>query len=126
MHKPLIISFLLVLNIGSISNSAENLNPTQTVKDLITLIRNESHMDALSNIDVGGLSQYCLSQHWDGQSNSSKEEFISLLGNLLVKVAFSESSDFFDEIEIEYTSETIQGDKAAVSTTVEHPDEGEI
>ncbi|MDP3980195.1 MAG: ABC transporter substrate-binding protein [Chlamydiota bacterium] len=101
-------------------------NPTESVKTMVTMIRNHQYNQALSNIDLEGLSQYCLSKYWNEQSSENKNQFIKLLSDLLINVAFKKSTDFFNDLEITYGEENINANDANVLTFVEHPDEGEI
>lgn len=122
----LLLTILFTVVYLSHVGAATNRNPTGVVQDLIQTIKNQNLPKGLSYVDIHGLSQYCLAQHWNERSNTEKENFIKLLGDLLVNVAFKKSTGFFEDINIEYQEENIHQNKAGVLTIVEHPDEGEI
>lgn len=76
--------------------------------------------------DVVGLSRACLRNTWDQLSGEEQKNFVSLLQEVLEKVAYPKSAKFFTDTEVELEEIVRENGKAEVSTLVVHPEEGEV
>jgi len=76
--------------------------------------------------DVVGLSRACLRNTWDQLSGEEQKNFVSLLQEVLEKVAYPKSAKFFTDTEVEVEEIVRENGKAEVSTLVVHPEEGEV
>jgi phospholipid transport system substrate-binding protein len=129
---PLVVVWFLC---GATEASPED--PTATVKSLLSAVRvlseakdAKAEAQAVKQIsgtfDVLGLSQSCLRGTWDTLSEEERKNFVSLLQEVLEKVAYPKSAKFFKDTEIEVEEATREDGKAEVSTLVVHPEEGEV
>lgn len=117
--------------------------PTDTVKNLLESVRSYktetstlSEQDRAANaqaqkvlegtLSIQDISKQMLGPQWDKLSASEQKAFIQLLQDLLQKVAYPKSAEFFGDLRIEYVNERINGTEAVVETTVSHPKEGQV
>lgn len=121
---------------------AEIDNPTHTVNRLVAAISGHLHLvqpgdrhptvtavptdDALTLIDLPGVSRKTLGKYWTQLNPTAQDEFMELFAQLLIHIAFPQSAAFFRELEVTVTDDRIRGAKAIVATYVEHPTEGQI
>jgi phospholipid transport system substrate-binding protein len=122
--------------------AAESESPMQLVQRLIQAIirMKPTNNGKLSNaeqtanaavakeanaiLDISAVAQRTLGKHWQTLTPAQQQEFIALLEQLLTKVAYPKSAEFFHGLEINFAQETITGQRATVQTTVKHPKEG--
>jgi phospholipid transport system substrate-binding protein len=111
--------------------------PTDTVKNLLDAVR--SYNDAAGHavnataqkvvegtLPIRDLSQEVLGPHWGKLNASEQKSFVQLLQDLLQKVAYPKSAEFFGDLSIDFVGERVMGADAIVETTVSHPKEGRI
>jgi phospholipid transport system substrate-binding protein len=98
-------------NNGKPSNTEQTANAAQA-------------KEANAILDIPAVAQRTLGKHWQPLTPAQQQEFIALLEQLLTKVAYPKSAEFFHGLEIHFAKETITGQRAVVRTTVKHPKEG--
>jgi len=76
--------------------------------------------------DLTEICRACLRKTWDTLSKEERKNFVQLFQELLEKVAYPKSSEFFTGTEVEVEDVSLNGAKAQVDTVVEHPDEGMV
>jgi phospholipid transport system substrate-binding protein len=94
--------------------------------DAYPAVAAEKTDDTLTLIDLPGISQETLGKHWAQLTPTERDEFMALFAQLLIHVAFPQSASFFQKLKMTVTAEHIRGEKATVSTYVEHAVEGKI
>lgn len=77
-------------------------------------------------LDIPGVGQRALGKHWQVRTEAERAEFIALLEELFIKVAYPKTATFFTDYKIDVLDERINGARAMVRTTVHDPKEGEI
>lgn len=142
--KPQIISsmvFMVTLVGVPVPGWAEA--PTDTVKKLIESVRSYkkdvptlSAQERAANVRaqkvveetlaLQELSKHVLGPQWEKLNASEQKNFTQLLLDLLQKVAYPKSAEFFTDLRIEYTNEKVNGGEAVVETVVSHPKEGQV
>lgn len=109
--------------------------PTNTVKNLLDAVRayngatgNPAHAQKVveETLPIRDLSKDVLGPHWSKLNASEQKSFVQLLQDLLQKVAYPKSAEFFGDLRIDFVGERILGPEAVVETTVSHPQEGQI
>jgi phospholipid transport system substrate-binding protein len=98
-------------NNGKLSNAEQTANATIA-------------KEANAILDIPAVARRTLGKHWQPLTPAQQQEFTALLEQLLTKVAYPKSAEFFQGLEIKFAKETITGQRAAVQTTVKHPKEG--
>lgn len=86
----------------------------------------QGQAEALEMVDLASVSQRTLGKHWVQRSPDEQSEFITLLSQLLLHVAFPQSAGFLHDLAIPVIDEHIDGQRASVTTLIQHPEEGEI
>ena len=81
---------------------------------------------ALAHLEVRQVSQKTLGKYWKKRSKKEQDEFVQLLGDVFRYVAFPNSSKFFGEMNTTYAPTEMDGKRATVPISVQHPDEGEV
>lgn len=142
--NPQIISsvlFLVALVGAPLPGWAEA--PTDTVKKLIESVRSYkedvptlSAQERAANIraqkvveetlSLQELSKHVLGPQWEKLTAGEQKNFTQLLLDLLQKVAYPKSAEFFADLRIDYTNEKVNGSEAVVETVVSHPKEGQV
>ena len=112
---------------------AESKRPQASVELLLGEIRQinsgdvEKHSQlALSMLNVTEISKKALGKYWDKRSDSERERFQVLLGEMFVYVAFPSSAKFFAELGLVYGKTKKKSQKVVVPLTVVHEKEGEV
>jgi phospholipid transport system substrate-binding protein len=77
-------------------------------------------------VDLASVSQRTLGKHWAQRSPDEQSEFITLLSQLLLHVAFPQSAGFLHDLDISVIDEHIDRQQASVTTFIQHPEEGKI
>jgi phospholipid transport system substrate-binding protein len=77
-------------------------------------------------IAVSDLAKRVLGPQWSKLSTTEQKDFTRLLAQLLQKIAYPKSAEFFGELTIDYTGEKLNGTGATVETKVSHPKEGQV
>lgn len=77
-------------------------------------------------IAVSDLAKRVLGPQWSKLSAPEQKDFTHLLAQLLQKIAYPKSAEFFGELHIDYTGEKLNGTGALVETKVSHPKEGQV
>ncbi len=140
--KALIIFFILSLYPGFALAKGANLNPEQTVKELLSSIEKikkgkgiskqqietnrVSSQKALRLMDLEKVSQKTLGKYWKERTPEEQKSFVSLLSQVFVKIAFPSSAQFFANLKIKFLNPEIEQSKALVPVSVTSPDQGEI
>lgn len=113
----------------------ENSGPKASVQQLLGEIRqiksdkpdNQKHsQSALSFLNVAEISKKALGKHWARRSDTERERFQTLLGELFVHVAFPSSAKFFAELDLVYGKTKEKKKVVVVPLTVVHEKEGEV
>ena len=112
---------------------AASKGPQASVELLLGEIRQinsgdtEKHSQlALSMLNVTEISKKALGKYWDKRSDSERERFQVLLGEMFVHVAFPSSAKFFAELGMVYGKTKKKSQKVVVPLTVVHEKEGEV
>ncbi|MGE0681534.1 MAG: phospholipid-binding protein MlaC [Candidatus Binatia bacterium] len=109
--------------------------PVNTVRNLLDAVRSyngatDNAMNAqkvvAETLPIRDLSQEVLGPHWSKLNASEQKSFVQLLQDLLQKVAYPKSAEFFGDLSIDFVGERVMGADAVVETTVSHPKEGQI
>jgi phospholipid transport system substrate-binding protein len=77
-------------------------------------------------LPVQDLSKEVLGPQWDKLNASDQKSFVQLLRDLLQKIAYPKSAEFFGDLRIEFVNEHVTGADAVVETSVSHPKEGQV
>ncbi len=77
-------------------------------------------------VAVQDLSKRILGPQWGKISVTEQKDFTHLLVQLLQKIAYPKSAEFFGELKIDYANEKMNGTGATVETKVSHPKEGQV
>jgi len=77
-------------------------------------------------IAVQDLAKRILGPQWSKINTTEQKDFTHLLVQLLQKIAYPKSAEFFGELTIDYTDEKMNGTDATVKTKVSHPQEGQV
>jgi ABC-type transporter MlaC component len=130
--------------VTGISMASGPEQPSQVVQRLISVIgslktRNSDQVlvyeladeiatarTAIAMLDIAGISQEALGEHWKTCNSTEKQEFLTLFRNLLGKIAFWQMANVFSSLHISITEQRVSGSQAVVSTAVRHPKEGAI
>jgi phospholipid transport system substrate-binding protein len=142
--KPRFISsvFTMVALLGLTSVGWAD-TPTETVKKLIESVRsykketpNLSAQERAANtraqkvaeetLGIQDLAKRILGPQWEKLNAGERKNFSQLLVNLVQKVAYPKSAEFFGDLQIDYANERVTGDTATVETMVSHPKEGQV
>lgn len=132
-------SVFVIIATLSAPSWAGTASPTATVKTLVEAVRSYKK-DALSAEDraantrvqkvmeetlaLPDLAQRMLGPQWEKLNASERKNFTQLLVDLLQKIAYPKSAEFFSDLRIDYTGEKVNGAEAVVDTQVSHPQEG--
>lgn len=111
--------------------------PMNTVKNLLGAVRAyNKDADGFTKTDarkvveetlpIRDLSKEVLGPHWSKLNSSEQKNFVQLLKDLLQKVAYPKSAEFFGDLQIDFVGERVMGADAIVETTVSHPREGQV
>src|SRR5262245_21323247 len=108
--------------------------PTTTVKNLLDAVRAYKTSGAPASVQktveetlpLQDLSKEFLGPQWEKLSAAEQKNFVQLFRDLLQKVAYPKSADFFGDLHIEFVGEHIAGSDAVVETSVSHPKEGQV
>ena len=137
------ILFAILIVVGSPGSGGAAETPTDTVKKLIEAVRSFkqetpelSAQDKAANakarevaeqvLSLPELSQKVLGAEWKKLKSTDQKDFVALIQNLLQKIAYPKSAEFFSDLNIAYENEQITGAQAIVETSVTHPEEGQI
>lgn len=140
MNMKKILSAVLVIILTTSPLWAEAKDPQTSVQQLLGEIRqikkdvsgpqeadNQKHsQSALSLLNVAEISKKALGKHWSKRSDSEREKFQTLLGDLFVYVAFPSSAKFFAELDLVYGKTKEKKKVVVVPLTVIHEKEGEV
>jgi phospholipid transport system substrate-binding protein len=81
---------------------------------------------ANSFLDLQYIGAYALSNYWTARSASDRKAFVTLFGELLQKIAFTNTSKFLGDLEVKVGKEKVLKDKAMVYTSIDHEKEGRV
>ncbi len=110
--------------------------PTETVKYMVESVRSYKNGSQNDNVQVRkiteetlaiqDLAEHVLGPQWKKISATERQDFVQLLRDLVQKVAYPKSAEFFGDLQIDYTDERVNGNEAMVETVVSHPKEGQV
>ncbi|MCS6924323.1 MAG: ABC transporter substrate-binding protein [Candidatus Binatia bacterium] len=109
--------------------------PAEIVKQLIGSVRSYKNTDNSAaqvrkvteeTLAIQELAQHVLGPQWGKLSAREQQDFVQLLQDLVQKVAYPKSAEFFRDLQIEFTTERVNGNEAEVETVVSHPQEGVV
>jgi ABC-type transporter MlaC component len=117
--------------------------PTDTVKKLVESVRSykketltlsaqeraanaQARKIAQETLAVQDLAKSVLGAQWEKIGASEQKNFTQLLMDLIQKIAYPRSAEFFGDLRIDYKNERVTGNEAVVETLVSHPEEGEV
>jgi len=111
--------------------------PMNTVKNLLGAVRaynkdsggvtkTDAQKVVEETLPIQDLSKEVLGPHWGKLDSSEQKSFVQLLKDLLQKVAYPKSAEFFGDLQIDFVGERVMGTDAVVETTVSHPREGQV
>lgn len=126
---------LTIIAVLGVTPQAWAETPTEAVQELVESVR--SYKNNTNNSDnaqmrkmteetlaIQDLAQHVLGPQWQKISAQERKDFVQLLEDLVQKVAYPKSAEFFGELQIEFTGERVNGNEAEVETAVSHPKEG--
>lgn len=132
----------MILLLGAGEVDAAEANPRAAVERLIEAVRSykDSTKNSLSpaerasneraakmansSLAIREVSRTALGAQWGKLSPTEQTNFVNLVTESFETIAYPKSSTFFGDLQIEYKSEKVTGEKAVVATTVRHPKEG--
>lgn len=132
------VSILSVALVCAIPQPVRAETPANTVKNLLDAVRSYNNSADGKTVNanaqkvveetlpIQSLSQEVLGPHWSKLNASERKGFVQLLQDLLQKVAYPKSAEFFGDLSIDFVGERVMGGDAVVETTVSHPKEGQI
>lgn len=135
MKKILSTVLIIIFMTSPLWAETENSGPKASVQQLLGEIRqiksdkpdNQKHsQSALSFLNVAEISKKALGKHWARRSDTERERFQTLLGELFVHVAFPSSAKFFAELDLVYGKTKEKKKVVVVPLTVVHEKEGEV
>lgn len=115
--------------------------PTDTVQALVEAVRSYKQnavaaQDKATNAQVQKvveeslalpeLTKRVLGPQWEKLTPGEQKNFRQLLVDLLQKIAYPKSAEFFIDLQVRYASEKITGSEAVVETQMHHPQEGQV
>jgi phospholipid transport system substrate-binding protein len=134
--------------VGAVAaESQANVGPSTTVVNLLDTVKEikkpepennviltpdeekrnaELSRKAHSYLDLQSIGAYALSEYWNSRSAGDRKAFVSLFSDLLEKVAYTNTSKFFGDLEVKMGKEKVLKDKAMVYTSIVHEKEGRI
>ncbi len=142
MKKWILGSVFTIVTMGMPLVSWAN-GPTTTVQRLVESVRSfkpetaplsaqertantKAQKVSEETIAVSDLAKRVLGAQWSKLSAAEQKDFTKLLAQLLQKIAYPKSAEFFGELQIDYTGEKLNGTGAIVETKVSHPKEGQV
>ena len=135
MKKILSAVLIIVFITGSILAVNADSGPKASVQKLLGEIRqiksglpdNQKHsQSALGFLNVAEISKKALGKYWSRRSETEREKFQTLLGELFVHVAFPSSAKFFADLDLVYGKTKEKKTVVVVPLTVVHEKEGEV
>ena len=81
---------------------------------------------ANSFLDLQSIGAYALANYWTSRSASDRKAFVTLFGEVLEKIAFTNTSKFLGDLEVKVGKEKVLKDKAMVYTSIDHEKEGRV
>ncbi|MZG31148.1 MAG: ABC transporter substrate-binding protein [Nitrospinae bacterium] len=135
MKKILSAVLIIVFITGSILAVYADSGPKASVQELLGEIRqiksdlpdNQKHsQSALGFLNVAEISKKALGKYWSRRSETEREKFQTLLGELFVHVAFPSSAKFFADLDLVYGKTKEKKTVVVVPLTVVHEKEGEV
>ena len=135
MKKILSAVLIIVFITGSILAVNADSGPKASVQELLGEIRqiksdqpdNQKHsQSALGFLNVAEISKKALGKYWSRRSETEREKFQTLLGELFVHVAFPSSAKFFADLDLVYGKTKEKKTVVVVPLTVVHEKEGEV
>jgi len=128
----LLVSVLFLLGAGSDPGRPDPADAVRGLLRSVSLLAETRDPAAVEDIsreisasfDLPEICKACLRGTWDTLSEEERRNFIRLFQDLLEKVAYPKSSDFFKGTKVEVEDVSLQGVKAQVDTVVKHPAEG--
>ena len=140
MRKACCLVAVLVLFLCLGDARAAEDTPQQAVERLVNAVRSYKDGKGLSASDqasneraaklansalaIKEVSRVALGAQWGKLSAAEQANFVNLVTESFETIAYPKSSTFFGDLQVEYKSEKVNGDKATVNTTVRHPKEG--
>ena len=135
MKKILSAVLIIVFITGSMLVVYADSGPKASVQELLGEIRqiksdqpdNQKHsQSALGFLNVAEISKKALGKYWSRRSETGREKFQTLLGELFVHVAFPSSAKFFADLDLVYGKTKEKKTVVVVPLTVVHEKEGEV
>ena len=135
MKKILSAVLIIVFITSSILVVYADSGPKASVQELLGEIRqiksdqpdNQKHsQSALGFLNVAEISKKALGKYWSRRSETEREKFQTLLGQLFVHVAFPSSAKFFADLDLVYGKTKEKKTVVVVPLTVVHEKEGEV
>lgn len=77
-------------------------------------------------MDIPSVSRQVLGRHWKERTPEEQKDFMALLTDLFVYVAYPKSATFFSDFDMQIVKEEVNGKRAVVETTISDPKEGLI
>ena len=106
----------------------------QSVMKKVRLLADTKDKDAEARLasEISGyfalqsICEACLGSTWNGLPEAERASFVQLFRDVLEKVAYPKSADFFTVGEVEIFDVSEKKNRAQVDILVEHPDQGEV
>jgi len=137
VRKRIVIGLVGIALICGVTPGVWAETPTETIKNLLNAVRSfsketnksvnaEAQKVVEGTLPIQDLSKEVLGPHWNKLNAAEQKSFVQLLQDLLQKVAYPKSAEFFGDLSIDFVGERVMGVEAVVETTVSHPKEGQI
>jgi len=129
------VTLSIWIAIAGMVSAGDEADPTTTVKSLLEAVAELAKGEAAgaemagritATLDLVMICETCLRETWKTITPAERERFVSLFREVLEKVAYPKSADFFKETSIEIEDVETEGERAEVLTVLEHPEEGMI
>ncbi len=140
--KTICLVVFSVLIISFSPSLAAKQSPQQGVEELLGTIQKIKTEDKLSSeqkktnrarsekaldyLNISVISKKALGKYWSKRTNEEKKQFVQLLSDLFITVAFPNSGKFFADLDWVISEPEVDKNKALIPLKVTHKDEGEI
>ncbi len=134
-----VLALAAAMGTPAVAGSAARSGPRSVVEKLVAAIRSydssapreskhnaEIARMAHAILDVDRLAQGSLDGQWSKLGKPERATFVALLKDLLEKIAYPKSAEFFKDLELSIDGEEVKGNEGTVKTHVNHAEEGEV
>tara|TARA_Y100001960_G_scaffold285920_1_gene322835 strand:+ start:720 stop:1340 length:621 start_codon:yes stop_codon:yes gene_type:complete len=113
----------------AVKNLLDNIKKIKTGDPISSKHKKTNHelsIKALTFLDLEEVGRKSLGKYWKNLSMEDQKEFVALLSQLFKKIAFPNSSRFFEGLDIKHRKSKLKKDIATAIIIVTHEKEGEV